>query len=115
MSRSAFEFDDAAFLAGLQRTLTGQSRTAVAVVREVGEQVAQAAHAAAPTESGRMAESIHSEVGRDRRGPYADVSVGPFYSSFVEFGRSARSARPFFRPALEQARRLLAAKAGRFR
>lgn len=64
------------------------------------------------TESGRESvrrkpgkTTIRFNRGRDRRGRYVDVgpSRGAFYFLFYEYGTSKQPARPFLRPAIEQA------------
>lgn len=105
-----FEIDDRAFHAGLERALSRHARTAEVVVGEVGREVADATRRAAPKRTGRLRRGISSHTGRDRRGPFAQVDVEPFYASFIEFD----PGRAFFRPALEQARRLLHERARRF-
>lgn len=100
-----FDFDDRAFRKALTRAMRNLDGSADQVVQAVGEAVAARARERAARRTGRMADSIRSEPGRDAIGPYADVSVGPFYSSYVEWGTSEDPARPFFRPALEEARR----------
>ena len=52
---------------------------------------------------GPLAPSIDVNQGRDSRGYYIDVSVGPFYSSFQEYGTLHQPPRPFFRPAIASA------------
>jgi len=52
---------------------------------------------------GPLAPSIDVNQGRDGRGFYIDVSVGPFYSSFQEYGTLHQPPRPFFRPAIASA------------
>lgn len=108
---SNFELDDRAFLAGIDRVVTRYNRTARAVVSDVGREVANETRRRAPKRTGRLRRGISSHTGQDRRGPYSQVDVEPFYASFVEFDPN----RAYFRPALEQARRLLRDSRRRFR
>lgn len=100
-----FTLDDAAFRAGLRRLVSNAGDGGQQLVNIVGAEVVRVAKEAAPTRTNRMRDSIKARPGRDRRGPYSEVSVGPFYASFVEWGTTQDPARPFFRPALEQAGR----------
>lgn len=95
------EVDDRAFRSGLKSLLHGLERDAAQVVRQVGEDVADDMRSRAPVASGRLRGSIKSEPGTDSHGPYAEVSVEPFYASFKEWGTSRAGAEPFFRPGLE--------------
>jgi HK97 gp10 family phage protein len=49
--------------------------------------------------------TIRSRKGRDGRGFFVDVgpSKAAFYLAFVEWGTSKMAAKPFLRPAIEQA------------
>lgn len=74
-----------------------------AALRDVGDQVAERAAAAAPKDSGEGARSIRAELSDDRGLPVVRVSWdrAHFYMLFHEVGTSRKSARPFLRPALD--------------
>lgn len=89
------------------------------VLQEAGDQVAAAAQDLAPKASGEGAASIHAEVHRgDDPGAFPSTYTPPdgepvayvswdqehFYMLFVEIGTEYQAARPFLRPALDQAR-----------
>lgn len=105
MTRSGVTFDDSKFRTGVTSLTKDMDRRADLLVAAVGREVAERIAQAAPRASGAMADSVKSEPGRDLRGPYAEISVGPWYSSFQEFGTSTSPAHPFFRPGLEGAPR----------
>lgn len=99
----ASSLDTSAFSAGVRRELAKIQLEAARAVRTAGEDAAETAKRLAPRDSSDMADSIESTPGTDAEGPYADVTVEPFYASFVEFGTSKMDAKPFMRPAVEQA------------
>jgi HK97 gp10 family phage protein len=109
------DFDDKAFLRALNESTDKLDAAAEQVAVQVGRQIASAMRAVAPDRTGRLKRSIKSTPGRDAHGPSADVSVGVFYASFVEFGTSIRRAEPFFRPTMEQADEAVRTKAVRIR
>lgn len=89
------------------------------VLQEAGDQVAESAQSMAATASGEGAASIHAEVHRgDDPGAFPSTYSPPdgvptayvswdqerFYMLFVEIGTEYQPARPFLRPALDQAR-----------
>lgn len=79
---------------------------AVAMLEDVGEQVADRARELAPKVTGAGAASIQGQVGSDDEGAYADVSWDQdhFYMGFAELGTEHQPPTPFLRPALDQAR-----------
>lgn len=79
-----------------------------AMLGRVGAAVADDARAAAPRDTGAMADSIDYEVDEDDDGAYVNVSFDAdhFYGAFSELGTSAQSPRPFLRPAVEKKRSL---------
>lgn len=110
------DFDQRAFLRGLAESVAKMDAAADQLAKQVGQQIAKELRTAAPVgHTGRLKRSIKSTPGRDAHGPYADVSVGMFYASFLEFGTSRRPARPFFRPTLEKADDAVRTKAVRIR
>lgn len=63
--------------------------------------------------TGRLRGSITHRLGKDARGPYADIGTAVHYAPFVELGHNIvrggvvvgrAPAYPFLRPALEAAR-----------
>lgn len=95
----ARDFDTSKFSRAVGVELGRMKLSARTEVRETGEEAARLAQQLAPRDSGAMAASIQADHGADRQGPYSDVTVGPWYSSFQEFGTSGTPARPFVRPA----------------
>lgn len=78
-------------------------RRVIAVLKHVGDQVADRAAATAPRSVGGLdhgADSIRAEVADD-----GSVRVSwdqaHFYMAFQELGTSRMTARPFLRPALD--------------
>lgn len=103
----ATDFDASRFGLAVRRELGKAKLNARQEVRAAGEDAVQIAKQRAPRDSGEMAESIRAEHGQDQMGPYSDVTVDPFYATFVEFGTSQMPARPFMRPAVASAIRRL--------
>lgn len=81
----------------------GFDEEALAMLQDVGDQVAGQAAALAPKQTGEGASSIHAEVEVDDESGYADVSwdADHFYLGFAETGTSHQPATPFLRPALD--------------
>jgi HK97 gp10 family phage protein len=89
-----------------------------ALLEDIGEDIADAARANAPHDSGAGAESIHAEVHRggddafpstytpesDEPMAYVGWDQDHFYMGFKELGTEHEPAQPFLRPALDQAR-----------
>lgn len=105
-------FSDKAFLSGLNAACTDFQRDSASMVQVLGEQIAEAARALAPTshdpraEPGKLKASISSDPGIEPRGPFTDVGVhdpDAYYGLFVEYGTYKMAAEPFMRPALAQA------------
>ncbi len=98
-----FDFDDRAFLAGLDRLVDRVSGNAGRVVIDVADDLVEEMKRRAPDRTGRLRRGISKKFGKDFRGPYADLMVEPFYASFKEWGTSREAAQPFVRPSLELA------------
>lgn len=98
-------FDTRRFASAVKTHLGKAKIEAYRGVKAAGEEAAEIARGKAPRDSGEMAESIDATPGRDAQGPYSDVTVDPFYSTWVEFGTSRQQARPFIRPAVKAAAR----------
>lgn len=86
-------------LAGLVSKMTGNAEKSL---RGFASDAEKAVRSGAPSRSGSLRDSVGTEVARDLRGFYAQVEVGAFYASFIEFGTRHSPARPFFRPGIEQ-------------
>lgn len=107
LARDAFRFNEAE----LTKLLTGSegpvmrdlSRRAIRV-ESSAKRYATGQGGGPNVRTGRLRGSITWRLGRDARGPYADVGTNVFYGPFVEMGTSRMSARPYLRPALESAR-----------
>lgn len=97
------DYDADAFLRGLGNVADKISNRAERQLAEVGDDAVDAIRSGAPERTGALIESVKAETGRDGGGPYVEVSVGPFYASFFEFGSSRTGSRPFFRPGLDRA------------
>ena len=76
-------------------------------LRNAAKPVRREARARVPVDEGDLRKSIKTKATVKRSGDgYADVGFDPeiaFYGGFVELGTSQQPARPFLRPALEQA------------
>lgn len=99
---SEMTFDTSEFergLAGLISKMTGNTEKSL---RSFASDAEKAVRNGAPSRSGSLRDSVGTEVARDLRGFYAQVEVGEFYASFIEFGTRRTPARPFFRPGIEQ-------------
>lgn len=82
-----------------ERDLTQLARTAERTMRALAPK--ETGHRSpASKKYGPLARSIELRQGKDDRSFYVDVSVGPFYSSFQEYGTVHQRPRPFFRPAI---------------
>lgn len=99
----AQSLDTSRFEAAVKRELAKVTAEARRAVTAAGEEAAQNAAGLAPRESGKMADSIEATPGANTKGPFSDVTVEPFYSTFVEFGTSRQPARPFIRPSTQAA------------
>lgn len=97
------DFDTRAFESAVNKHLTMTKAEARRAVTAAGEEAAETAKGLAPRDSGRMADSIEASPGQTLKGPHTDVTVDPYYSSWVEFGSSRQQARPFIRPATKAA------------
>lgn len=101
---SRIELDSRAFEAALAAEAARMATQSAVVVEAVGKEVVKIAKRLAPERTGRLKRSIKSTPGHDAKGPYAEISVGPFYASFREWGTVNDPAEPFMRPALETAK-----------
>lgn len=99
----ARDFDTAKFDRAVAVELGRIKLDARREVHAAGDDAASYAKSLAPRDSGEMADSIEAKHGFDREGPYSDVVVEPFYSSWIEWGRTGVQARPFIRPAVAAA------------
>ena len=99
----ATDFDTRAFEAGVKKQLRAVEVDARRVVTAAGEEAAETAKGLARRDSGTMADSIEATPGQNVKGPYSDVTVDPFYSSFQEWGTSEVPAQPFIRPSTKAA------------
>lgn len=81
----------------------GDGGAAAALALDAAWGIALDARARAVRNTGEGAGSIQPWPGRDRQGPYADVSWDRehFYMSFHEFGTQHLPARPAVGPALD--------------
>lgn len=73
---------------------------------EAAEEIAQAARDLAPVRSGRLRDSIQTDV-ENRRRSQIDVAIGPDesveYAADEEFGSDHNYAHPYMRPAVDTA------------
>ncbi len=110
----ATELDAGPFLAGLREALADFDAKAEEVVLQVGAKVVSLAEGFAPHgATGVLEGSIHSDPGRDAKGPYVDVGTQDPVGFFQEFGTWKMKAHPFMRPALAQAGAALRAAGAR--
>ena len=75
-------------------------------LRNAAKPVVTRAKAGAPVNTGKLKDSIRASVKIDRAGlGTARIGFGrdQFYGGFFELGSSQQAARPFLRPALEEA------------
>src|SRR5260370_18368879 len=104
------------FVAGLREALADFDAKAEEVVLQVGAKVVSLAEGFAPHgATGVLEGSIHSDPGRDAKGPYVDVGTQDPVGFFQEFGTWKMKAHPFMRPALAQAGAALRAPGARTR
>ncbi len=89
----------------LKKSFAGSAlRTAL---RNAGNPVLKEAKARVPVDEGDLKKSLKSHATVKKSG-FGYVDIGPekgevFYGHIVELGSSQQSARPFLRPALDQA------------
>lgn len=93
-------FDDAA----LARLLEGPDGHVAKDLTRRALRVQRAAKRLCPVDTGRLRASIAWRMGRDWRGLYAIVGTNVHYAAYVEFGTRRMRARPYLRPALQEAR-----------
>lgn len=107
MTGPSVSIDDAAFLANLRRAVARLEVAGEAGLQVLALQVQNAARRRCPVDTGRLRSSISHRLGRDARGPYAEVGTNVQYAPFVEFGTRRAAAQPYLRPALAEAAGLL--------
>jgi len=69
------------------------------ILKDVTEQVAADAKTDAPVKTGKLRDSIITEV----QAKQGLVKVMKFYGLFIEYGTKKMAAKPFLRPAAEKA------------
>lgn len=74
-----------------------------------GKTTHQASAAGEPpsTDTGRLLGSINYTVGADGRDIVGRVSANTEYAKYLEYGTTKMKPRPFLRPSLEEARRII--------
>lgn len=79
-----------------------------AAIHAVATQIAKEARANAPSDTGKMRQTIKAvrRRSKDPNHPFSDVRVGRsnFYWRFIEYGTKDTPARPYFLPAINAAR-----------
>lgn len=70
------------------------------MINRLGDEVAEAARAICPVETGALRDSIAAHMG-DSSTAEAEIMAEVPYAAFVEFGTSLMEAQPFLRPALD--------------
>lgn len=108
MTASGFELDDREFMQAYDALMKRWSKNSRAGVRRYGEAVVTFARTHIDSKSGELAGAVRVDDHLEENPPY--IEVGAFeegaadpHGLYTEFGTSRETARPFMRPALEEA------------
>lgn len=93
------DLDDEAFQRGLRDAVKRMELKSEADLQRLAIRVQNEARKLAPVDTGRLRSSIQHTMGRDSRGPYAEVGTNVHYARHVEFGTVHSPAQPYLRPA----------------
>ena len=97
------DWDSATFLRGLGSALGEVEEIGKDTAREVASTATDRMRSTVPVDTGNTKRSINFRTRRDAEGEFVEFGPGSPIARFIEYGTEHQPARPFIRPAIEQA------------